>query len=99
MENVKAYYRKAAAQKAMRKYDEALQSAEQGRKHAANVRQQVSHNQSQSLSQSLYSLRCNFLTVKNTLLKNVKQETVLTKLKMPYRVVMWSILKSRGNIE
>jgi len=42
MDNVKAYYRKAAALKAMSLYDRALQAAEQGRRQATNRRQEVS---------------------------------------------------------
>jgi len=38
VDNVKAYYRKAAALKAMKLYEPALQSAEQGRRHATNRR-------------------------------------------------------------
>jgi len=54
MDNVKAYYRKAAALKDMKKYAKAMQSAEQGRKHAANIRQQVSHNHNKTLCSASY---------------------------------------------
>jgi len=42
MDNIKAYYRKAAALKAMSLYDRALQAAEQGRRQATSRRQEVS---------------------------------------------------------
>ena len=41
VDNVKAYYRKAAALKAMKDYTAALQAAEQGRKQATSRRQEV----------------------------------------------------------
>jgi len=42
IDNIKAYYRKAAALKSMSLYDRALQAAEQGRRQAPSRSQQVS---------------------------------------------------------
>jgi len=42
VDNIKAYYRKAAALKAMMQYGSALQAAEQGQRQATNRRQEVS---------------------------------------------------------
>ena len=42
MDNIKAYYRKAAALKEMSLYDRALQAAEQGRRQASSRPQEVS---------------------------------------------------------